>query len=154
MAQSMNIFKKAVELIFNTGTPDDSTAALLRKSAKTRPLRGMTKRQLIQLESKVGAALFGELPKHIHRREFFNLDERTWIWHEEFTGEGGKREELTTRYEVQDRGILKVQPGYKYSYLEGEELRNFVVAVSDYYEQVAREIYQRDPRTGHKLTSV
>ena len=54
----------------------------------------------------------------------FNLDKDTWIWYEEVDGKGG-RQELTTRYEVQSMGILKIQPNYRYSYLEGDELQNF-----------------------------
>ncbi|QWQ31248.1 hypothetical protein KOY49_03630 [Candidatus Minimicrobia vallesae] len=48
----------------------------------------------------------------------------------------GGRQELTTRYEVQPKGILKIQPNYRYSYLEGDELQNFVLATKEYYERV------------------
>ena len=57
----------------------------------------------------------------------------------------------TIKYEVTDRGILKTQPGPRYSYLEGDELRNFSIATQMYYEQVARQVYKRDPETGEKL---
>ena len=43
------------------------------------------------------------------------------------------------------------QPGPRYSYLEGDELRNFSIATQMYYEQVARQVYKRDPETGEKL---
>ena len=47
--------------------------------------------------------------------------------------------------------MLKVQEGARYSYLEGEELQNFGLAVRLYYEQVTRQVYRRDPATGQKL---
>ena len=43
----------------------------------------------------------------------------------------GTKDERTTRYEVQDRGILKVMPGPRYAYLEGPELTNFVMATKE-----------------------
>jgi len=57
----------------------------------------------------------------------------------------------TIRYEITDKGILKVQAGPHYDYLEGDELRNFGVAVRMYYEQIARQLYRRDPATNQKL---
>ena len=142
-----NIFKKALKLVF----ADDPIAPLLKLSKKDRPLQTLTERELIQLESQIGQQVFGATPLHVVRREFFNLDETTWIWHEEIKHEDGTKEELTTRYEVQPRGILKVQPGPRYTYLEGAELQNFVLAVKEYYERVTRDLYKRDPKTGQKL---
>jgi len=111
----------------------------------------MTERELLQLESEIGATLFGDVPAG-NRREFFCLDEKTWIWHEQGKNQKtGKVEGQTIRYEVHDKGILKVQEGARYSFIEGEELRNLVAATTMYYERVAREIYQRDPQTGQKL---
>ena len=72
-----SVFKKALGLIIG-----DSVPATL-KVPKNRPLKRMTERELIQLESEIGAQLFGEIPKG-HRREFFCLDEKTWIWYEEW----------------------------------------------------------------------
>ena len=57
----------------------------------------------------------------------------------------------TTRYEIHDQGILKVQEGSRYSYLEGQELQNLDMAIRLYYERVAREIYKIDPDTGRPL---
>ena len=58
---------------------------------------------------------------------------------------------MTTRYEVQAKGILKIQPNYRYSYLEGDELQNFVLATKEYYERVSRQLYKKDPQTGQPL---
>jgi hypothetical protein len=140
-----NVFKKALGLIVG----DSSDLAF--KMPKNRPLKKLTERELIQLESEIGSKLFGEIPKG-HRREFFCLDEKTWIWYEEWIDpKTGKRSNTTVRYEVHSNGILKVQEGARYSFLEGAELNNLVAAVGMYYEQVARGVYKRDPRTGQKL---
>lgn len=147
------LFQKALELIVG---PDGSDVnGLARKSATgglkhSRPLKKFTERELIQLESQIGATLFGSLPPRT-QRSFFNLDERTWIWHEETDIDHGQKQRATIRYEVQDKGILKIQEGARYSYLEGAELQNFLIATQQYYERVAREIYQREPSTGEPL---
>ena len=127
---------------------DDPTSFL--KMPKISPLKALTERQLIQMESEIGQTLFGPIPEG-HRREFFNLDARTWIWYEEYT-ENSAVKTITTRYEVQDKGILKVQDGARYSFLEGEELENFALAVQMYYERISRQVYHRDPQTGYKLS--
>ncbi|MGB4957123.1 MAG: hypothetical protein WBO49_01590 [Candidatus Saccharimonas sp.] len=116
---------------------------------KKRPLKQLSERELITLESKIGASLFGPVAAG-HRREFFCLDKHTWIWHEEWLEEK-KLVTNTVRYDVNDHGVLKVQEGARYSYLEGEELQNFGIATRMYYERVAREVYKRDPQTGQKL---
>ena len=119
-----NLIKKALKLVF-TDDGDAGLASALKK--KNRPLKKFTERELIQLESEIGATIFGEKPEHVTRREFFNLDKDTWIWYEEIVDKDGKKQELTTRYEVQPKGILKVQPNYRYNYLEENELQNFVL---------------------------
>ena len=140
-----NVFKKALSLI----TGEDSISSTLRVP-KDRPLKKFTERELIQLESEIGSKLFGEIPKG-HRREFFCLDEKTWIWYEEWVDGAGKRHNTTVRYEVHSNGILKVQEGARYSFIEGDELNNLLAAATMYYEQVARGVYKRDPYTGQKL---
>ena len=109
-------------------------------------------RSLIRREAKIGGELFGPIPEGV-RREFFCLDEHTWIWHEEWLDQNRKLQSATTRYEVQDAGILKVQAGSRYNYLEGQELTNFMTAINVYYERVMRELYHRDPDTGEKLAA-
>jgi hypothetical protein len=143
------IFKKSLQLL--TGSDDIKLPSLKVVSKKTRPLKDLSERELIALESEIGSQLFGPIQKG-GRREFFNLDPKTWIWHEEWLDEAGKKQQSTTRYEVDDKGILKASEGARYSYLEGEELRNLIVAIQMYYERVMREIYKRDPRTGQKLS--
>lgn len=140
-----HVFKKALQLIIG-----DTSAPTLRMP-KDKPAKKLTERQLIQLESEIGAKLFGELPAG-RRREFFCLDKDTWIWHESGKNpETGKHEEQTIRYEIHDNGVLKVLGGARYTFIEGQELENFVTATTLYYEQAARQIYGRDPDTGYPL---
>ena len=139
------IIQKALKLLVG----DDVSTDWL-KMPKRRPLKVLTERELLTLESEVGAKLFGPVPAG-HRREFFCLDEHTWIWHEEWLDANKKLATSTIRYEVSDHCVLKIQEGARYSYLEGEELQNFGIAIRMYYEQVAREVYQLDPATGQKL---
>ena len=141
-----SVFKKALGLLVGT----DSSTAYLKTPVK-RPFKKLTERELIQLESEIGKNLFGPIPDG-NRREFFCLDEKTWIWHEEFKDSAtGRMKSATTRYELQGDKILKAQEGARYSYLEGDELKNLLTAINMYYEQVARRIYRRDPQTGRKL---
>lgn len=136
----MSFLKKALQLI----TGDN------RKNE--RPLKGLTERELIELESEIGRELFGPIPAG-HRREFFCLDNHTWVWYEEWQDiDTGKKKALTTRYEVHENGILKVQDGTSYRFIEGEELKNLSVAVRLYYERIMRGIYKKDPYTGKPLT--
>lgn len=136
----MSLLQKALELL--TGNP----------SAQSRPLKNLTERQLIELESEIGRELFGPIPAG-HRRDFFCLDDHTWVWYEEWTDVAtGQKRSSTTRYEVHQNGILKAQDGATYKFIEGQELRNLALAVRLYYEQTMREIYKRDPYTGQLLT--
>ena len=149
-----SILTKALELLVGEQQPKLSSGASisLKMPKNFRPLKKLTERELIQLESEIGGTLFGPIPAG-HARQFFNLDKTTWIWYEEFSDKSGKKHSVTTRYEVQEKGILKAQDGAKYSYLEGQELENFAVAVQAYYEQVMRGVYKRDPKTGQKFVA-
>lgn len=129
------------------------TLSLLTGSpaGQKRQLKKLTERELIELEAEIGGALFGPIPAG-HRREFFCLDEHTWVWHEEWVDDHKQRQVTSTRYEIHSGGVLKAQDGKVYKFIEGEELRNLTLAVRLYYEAVARGIYKRDPITGQPLT--
>ena len=114
------------------------------------PLKGLTERELIQLESEIGRELFGPIAKG-HRREFFNTDPRVWIWHEEWRDENGKMQQITVKYEIHDDAGVKVLPGPRYEKVEGTELANLRAAVGIYFERVMREVYRRDPASGRPL---
>lgn len=141
-----DLFKKALSLI--TGTPEVSGGSLLRMP-KRRPLKKLTERELLRLESMIGAEIFGLLPKG-HSRQFFCLDDATWIWHEAWRDKDGEHE-ATVRYEIHGDRVLKVQEGPRYDFIEGEELDRLLVATRLYYERVAREVYKREPATGAPL---
>lgn len=145
----MPVLKKALTLL--TGSDQSVLPNFGLLSKKKRPLKDLTERELIALESEIGGQLFGPVQKG-GRREFFNLDPATWMWHEEWIDAAGKRQQSTIRYEVDGKGILKVSEGARYDYLEGEELDNLTMAIQMYYERVMREIYNRDPQTGQKLS--
>lgn len=104
-----------------------------------------TERELMEMESKIGAKLFGPVPAG-RRREFFCLDENSWIWYEEWK-ESGKIQKTTVRYEIQPAGVLKIQHGARYSYLEGAELKNFISAVKAYHDTVLPLLYHVSPAT-------
>lgn len=135
------MFKKSLQLL--TGSDSTGVTSIFRSKP--------TRRQLIQRESEIGGKLFGPVPEG-HHRQFFNLDRRTWIWYEEWLEEG-KLKSTTTRYEVHDNGILKVQEGTPYYFIDGQELVNLVTAMRAYYDHVMQEIYRRDPMTGNKLAA-
>ena len=105
------------------------------------PTKKITERDLINLESRVGSFIFGEVPKG-HKREFFNLDPDTWIWYEEWVDEKGELVQQTIRYEVSENQVLKVCPGLRYSILTGEELSNFRLATEEYYRRVMAQVYR------------
>ena len=137
-----SLVKQAMKLIIG----DDP-----RKMLK-RPLKPLTDRELIKLESEIGRTLFGEIPVG-HTREFFCLDAETWVWYEQWLDKYDKEQSHTIRYEVHPNGILKVQDnGTNYSFLSGQELENLSIATQTYKERVARELYKRDPETGKLLT--
>lgn len=141
------LFKKALQLLVG----ESFTPAL--KMPKNRPFKKLTERELLQLESEIGSKLFGDVPAG-HRREFFCLDAKTWIWYEEWKDpKTGKLSNSTTRYEVHEKGILKVQEGARYSFIRDAELHNLALATRMYYEQVARGVYNRDPHTGFPLSA-
>lgn len=97
-------------------------------------------RRFITMEAEIGGKLFGPVPKG-HRRQFFCLDEQTWIWHEEWM-ENGKRKSVTTRYKTRPEGVLKSQEGHGERWISRAEARNLYHAVQLYHQQVDA-MYQR-----------
>lgn len=140
-----SVLKKALTLLVGD-------VSLPKFSTSDRPLQTFTERELLALESQIGAQLFGPIAPG-SRREFFCLDETTWIWYEEWLDEKQKLQRTTTRYEIQEKAILKVQEGARYSFIEGEELTHLSIAIKMYYERVMREIYDRNPATGQPISA-
>lgn len=108
------------------------------KSQKQAQRQADFNKALIHHEAKIGSKLFGAMPAGT-RREFFCLDEHTWVWHEEWTNRTGKREMMTTRYDIRPDGVLKSQGGHSYRKLMGDEAINFRKAVDSYCQQVLSE---------------
>jgi hypothetical protein len=97
-------------------------------------------RNLIRHEAKIGGTLFGPIPKG-GRREFFCLDEHTWVWHEEWIDENGQHKSKTTRYDVRPNAILKAQDGSHYQPVSNEEAQHLRDAVQLYEKRVKADIY-------------
>lgn len=97
-------------------------------------------RNLIRHEAKIGGQLFGPVPEG-NRREFFCLDERTWVWHEEWVDANGVRQAKTTRYDVRPSGILKAKDGQHYQHVPADEARNLYNAINLYEQKINSELY-------------
>lgn len=96
-------------------------------------------RNLIRHEAKIGGQLFGKVQPG-GRREFFCLDEHTWVWHEEWIDRNGQHQIRTTRYDVRPNGILKSQDG-QYKAVSQEEINKLCEAAKLYEERVNRDLY-------------
>ena len=99
------------------------------------------RRDLMKHEARIGGELFGAVPKG-GRREFFCLDEYTWVWYEEWTDSKKNVQSRTTRYDVRPNGITKIQDGGKYQPLSDSEAMRFYDAVVAYERRATNEIYQ------------
>ncbi len=97
-------------------------------------------KELLHREAELGGRLFGAVPEGV-RREFFCLDEHTWVWHEEWTDEGNTLHHQTTRYDVRDTGVLKAQDGQPYRFITDAEARNILAAAKLYRRRVSQELY-------------
>lgn len=97
-------------------------------------------RDLVRREAQLGGTLFGPVPPGV-RREFFRLDKDTWVWHEEWTDQGGQRHSATTRYDFRPEGVLKAQDGHPYTYIELEEGKRLYKAIKMYGKRVRKELY-------------
>jgi hypothetical protein len=93
---------------------------------------------LMHYTAHIGGEVFGPIPKG-SRREFFCLDEQTWVWHEEWTDKAGHHV-MTTRYDVRPNGVFKSQGHNSYVALSPEEARNLRNAVITYYQRVMPEL--------------
>lgn len=96
-------------------------------------------RNLIRHEARIGGQLFGPVQSG-GRREFFCLDEHTWVWHEEWVDRNGQQQVRTTRYDVRPNGILKAQNG-QYQPVKADEAKKLYQAAKLYEERVQNELY-------------
>lgn len=113
---------------------------LLKTITDQKVSRGGLKRAFMRKEAVIGGTVFGPVPNGV-RREFFCLDEHTWIWHEEWTDVNGVRRTRTTRYDVRPGGVLKAQDGQDYKKATDEEAYNLYEAAKIYQQRVGHEVY-------------
>ena len=109
------------------------------QARKQMQLRADVHKALLHYEARLGGELFGPIPKG-NRREFFCLDQHTWVWHEEWKDEHGKHQVMTTRYDVRPSGIVKSQGNSIYQALSDQEAKNFYAAVELYGQRVGAEL--------------
>ena len=121
------MIKRILGVMGTKGTADSKSAKLYR--------------DLLRHEARIGGELFGPIPKG-GRREFFCLDEHTWVWHEEWKDKKGSRQVRTTRYDVRDTGIVKVQDGQHYQKVTKAEAEKLYKAAKLYQKRVNNEIYK------------
>ena len=96
-------------------------------------------RKLVRAEAQIGASVFGKVPTG-HKREFFCLDEHSWVWHEEWIDHSGNRQQMTTRYDVRPNGIFKVQNGL-YRSVSKSEAKRLQQAIHLYQKRVHDQLY-------------
>ncbi len=108
-------------------------------SKQTQQHRAELYRNLIRHEAQIGGTVFGAVPTGT-RREFFCLDEHTWVWHEEWRDQYGQMHVRTTHYDVRPDGLLKSQNG-QYQRVNAAEAKRFKQAVRLYMTRVNREMY-------------
>jgi len=113
------------------------TAAAKARKADER--RANINRALLHYVARIGGEVFGPIPDGI-RREFFCLDEHTWVWHEEWTDSNNKHQAITTRYDVRPGGVVKSQGGNSYQALSPHEAVNLYNAIHTYEQRVSGEL--------------
>jgi hypothetical protein len=96
---------------------------------------------VMRYAAKIGGQLFGPVANG-QRREFFCLDEHTWVWHEEWIDTAGHRQTVMTYYHIRPDGILKSQGDQTYRRISRAELYNLYQAV-ELYEQVVPPALQQ-----------
>lgn len=117
-------------------------SSILSTKAHQEERRARQYRELISKEARMGGTLFGPVPEGT-RREFFCLDARTWIWHEEWTDANGQVHIVTTRYDIRPNGILKAQDGQPYRFIDEHEAKHFYKAIRLYAYKAHTELYAK-----------
>ncbi len=110
------------------------------KNDDTVSKRAAIQRSLLRKEAAIDGELFGPVPEG-GRREFFCLDEHTWIWHEEWLDQSGQRRIRTTRYVIREDSIIKKQDNGEYHLVSLSEAENLLKAAETYQRRVSKEVY-------------
>lgn len=95
--------------------------------------------ELIRREAKIGGELFGPVPNGV-TREFFCLNDSTWVWFEKWQ-ENGEMHTKTTRYVVRESGVFKSVNDSAYQSVGIDEAKNLDKAIKMYLERVGTEMY-------------
>lgn len=91
---------------------------------------------LMRRESEIGRKLFGPVPLGV-KREFFCLDEQTWVWHEESV-KGTK----VTKYLIKEKEVVKSVNGSHYERVSKEEAEHLRDAAILYEKRVNAQMYE------------
>lgn len=97
---------------------------------------------LIRHEAKIGGTLFGPVQPG-GKREFFCLDEKTWVWHEEWIDQNKQHQTKTTRYNVRPNSILKAVDGGHYQLVGDEEAKHLREAARLYEQKIKTQLYDK-----------
>ncbi|MDB5169031.1 MAG: hypothetical protein JWO41_387 [Candidatus Saccharibacteria bacterium] len=95
--------------------------------------------RLLRLEAKLGGELFGPVPAG-RSREFFCLDERTWVWHESWIDAYGNTQMINTHYTVRPDAVLKSQNNQGYQKVSADEFKTLRQAIKLYVQRVPAEL--------------
>ena len=98
-------------------------------------------REILRREAALAKSIFGPVQPE-GKREFFCLDENTWVWYEEWIDDAGDRQQVTTRYLIRDREIVKSQNGGAYVRLNQKEMENFKQATDEYIKRAEDGLYK------------
>jgi hypothetical protein len=104
-------------------------------------IKSEVKRELLRREAAIGRNVFGPIPAGT-QRDFFRVDNRTWIWQETWRDNQGIKHSRHTKYNVLARDIVKSVNSGSYESLTTEEAKNFAAAVKEYASRVKKEVYQ------------
>lgn len=118
-------------------SPLNRLLANIRSSKKDSDNQNLYK-DLVHQEAKIGGKLFGSIPEG-NEREFFCLDDHTWVWSESWQDQDGQHT-LTTRYEIRGDKVIKVQNGTYYQ-LSLNEKKHLKAAIELYYKEVMQTVY-------------
>ncbi|MBI4100912.1 hypothetical protein HY441_00360 [Candidatus Microgenomates bacterium] len=98
------------------------------------------RQKLMQQEMAIGSQLFGPIPQN-RERQFYYLNNQTWVWNETVADGSGRKVTTTTQYQVLPDQIVKSQGGQTLSLTDAAEINNLFEAASWYYDLVAKRVY-------------
>ncbi len=112
------------------------------KGSSTEQRKQAILQDLMRREAALTREIFGPVPLN-GRREFFCLDKHTWVWFEEWVDEQGHKKQVTTRYLIRSKEVLKSQNGGAYYRSTIKEAHNFLKATKRYQEIVNERLYRQ-----------